>query len=56
MNGKVQSNMKGIGIRISFMIFVGWLFWLATTTSVQADIYKYVDKDGVIHFTNTPLP
>jgi soluble lytic murein transglycosylase-like protein len=22
--------------------------------AAQADIYKYVDKDGVVHFTNTP--
>ncbi|MCF8067030.1 MAG: lytic transglycosylase domain-containing protein [Desulfobacterales bacterium] len=30
------------------------LFLLTTAAPVFADIYKYVDKNGVLHFTNTP--
>jgi len=28
----------------------------ATATPAAADIYRSVDKDGVVHFTNTPKP
>jgi hypothetical protein len=28
--------------------------WLAVPSPVEADIYKYVDKTGVLHFTNVP--
>ncbi|MCF8114105.1 MAG: lytic transglycosylase domain-containing protein [Desulfotignum sp.] len=28
---------------------------LVPAATVQGDIYKYVDKDGVVHFTNTPV-
>lgn len=34
-------------------LFLIWL-WLAVASPVHSDIYKYVDKDGVVHFTNTP--
>lgn len=28
--------------------------FLLCPTVISADIYRYVDKDGVVHFTNTP--
>jgi hypothetical protein len=28
--------------------------WLILAAPAHGDIYKYVDKDGVVHFTNTP--
>jgi soluble lytic murein transglycosylase-like protein len=28
--------------------------WLALAAPAHGDIYKYVDRNGVIHFTNTP--
>lgn len=30
------------------------LIWLALPGPVHGDIYRYVDKNGVAHFTNTP--
>ena len=41
---------------IFFLIFigVGALGLLGTPPLSRADIYKYVDKDGVIHFSNVP--
>jgi soluble lytic murein transglycosylase len=30
------------------------LFFFGLSAIVRADIYKYVDEDGVIHFTNVP--
>jgi len=30
------------------------LLWIALTTPVSADIYMYIDDDGVVHFTNAP--
>ena len=32
------------------------LSFLIPAAIAQADIYKYQDKNGVIHFTNTPPP
>jgi soluble lytic murein transglycosylase-like protein len=34
-------------------LFLAGLF-LAVAAPVHSDIYKYVDKNGVVHFTNTP--
>ena len=30
------------------------LLWIALTAPVSADIYMYIDDDGVVHFTNAP--
>ncbi len=35
--------------------FFFWIcLWLMFAGPVHSDIYRYVDKDGVVHFTNTP--
>ena len=34
-------------------LFFTGVIW-SVPQNVTADIYKYVDKDGVVHFTNTP--
>lgn len=34
-------------------LFLTGVFWYMPEC-VTADIYKYIDKDGVVHFTNTP--
>ena len=38
-------NLFGTGLLLGFFI----LFW---PTSVKADFYKYVDKNGTVHFTD----
>ena len=45
------------GRRINFYpVVIGFtfLFFLAPISSVHADIYRYIDENGVMHFTNTP--
>ena len=45
------------GRRINFyplVISFTFLFFLAPISSVHADIYRYIDENGVMHFTNTP--
>lgn len=34
-------------------VVLGLIFFL-TTSTVCADIYMYLDSDGILHFTNTP--
>ena len=47
--------MSGRGIRIFKFVVFGTLFTLiAAVSSVQADIYMYIDENGVTHFTNAP--
>ena len=47
--------MSGRGIRIFKFVVFGTLFTLITAvSSVQADIYMYIDENGVTHFTNAP--
>lgn len=31
-----------------------FLLWIASSSPVSADIYMYIDDDGVVHFTNAP--
>ena len=45
----VRSNLKLFGI-----FFLALFFSLAVALPVQADIYRYIDENGVMHFTNTP--
>ena len=45
------------GRRINFYPIGKWvtlLLLIAPASSVQADIYRYIDENGVTHFTNTP--
>jgi soluble lytic murein transglycosylase-like protein len=39
------------------VVIIGFytVFFLADPMSVNADIYMHIDKDGVMHFTNTPV-
>ncbi len=41
-------------ILIHQLIFTVVLFLLFANTTVQADIYMYIDSHGVLYFTNTP--
>jgi soluble lytic murein transglycosylase len=36
------------------LIFVAFALSVSVPAAVQCDIYKYVDKNGVMHFTNVP--
>lgn len=47
--------MGGSGIKLFHTIFLSALITLiAAVSSVHADIYMYIDANGVMHFTNTP--
>jgi soluble lytic murein transglycosylase len=47
--------MSGRGIKFLQIVVFGTLFILITAaSSVYADIYMYIDENGVMHFTNTP--
>ena len=47
--------MSGRGIRLSRICVFSAIFVLMTViSSVHADIYMYIDENGVMHFTNTP--
>lgn len=40
-----------------FLSFIGALImgWICETSSLQAEIYTYIDREGTLHFTNTPV-
>jgi soluble lytic murein transglycosylase-like protein len=47
--------MGGRGIKFSKIFVFGVIFMLtAAVSSAHADIYMYIDENGVMHFTNTP--
>jgi soluble lytic murein transglycosylase len=47
--------MGGRGINILHIVVLGTIFTLiAAVSSVHADIYMYIDANGVMHFTNAP--
>jgi soluble lytic murein transglycosylase len=47
--------MSGRGIKIFKIVVFGTLFTLITAvSSVHADIFMYIDENGVMHFTNAP--
>ena len=47
--------MGGRRINILHIVVLGTIFTLiAAVSSVYADIYMYIDANGVMHFTNTP--
>jgi len=45
-----RNTIKFVAVLICCFLFI--LF--STATAVQADIYRYIDENGVMHFTNTP--
>ena len=47
--------MDGRGIKFSkIFVLSAIIFLIAFVSSVQADIYRFIDDGGVMHFTNTP--
>ena len=47
--------MDGSGIKFSkIFVFSAIIILIAFVASVHADIYMYIDDNGVMHFTNTP--
>jgi len=44
------SRIKFIGMKIYYVLIILFAF----VTAVHADIYRYIDENGVMHFTNTP--
>jgi soluble lytic murein transglycosylase-like protein len=46
----IRSRIKFFGITILYVLIL--LF--SAGLSVHADIYRYIDENGVMHFTNTP--
>jgi soluble lytic murein transglycosylase len=47
MSGR-RVNFYPIGIWVTLLLII------VPAPSVQADIYRYIDENGVMHFTNTP--
>ena len=39
---------------IYYLLAITIVFVFSATVCVQADIYRYIDADGVMHFTNAP--
>jgi soluble lytic murein transglycosylase len=55
MGLEVYGVMNGRGIKIFKIVVLGTLFTvIAAVSSVYADIYMYIDENGVMHFTNAP--
>ena len=46
-----RSEMATQKMRLVLLIAAIGVFWCG---SARADIYSYIDKDGVVHFTNVP--
>ena len=47
--------MDGSGIKfLKIFVLSAVIILMAFVASVQADIYMYIDDNGVMHFTNTP--
>ncbi len=44
------SRIKFIGMKTYYVLIILFVF----ISAVQADIYRYIDENGVMHFTNTP--
>ncbi len=39
---------------VHYLLAISFLFIFSTAVCVHADIYMYIDADGVMHFTNAP--
>jgi hypothetical protein len=49
----LKRSNRGIILQIGFLLFVVY-FLLIAVDFTHADIYKYVDDEGVLHLTNVP--
>lgn len=54
--GQRKVISKGFAVKSALLVICFFMTVLASgyLTSAFADIYKYIDEDGVIHFTNVP--
>jgi glutaredoxin len=55
---KREGNSQEMVKEVNLVIIVVWLsvFLLPTTPAMSADIYQWKDKNGKIHFSDTPPP
>lgn len=48
-------NPEGLAMKkITLAFIVGLAIQLTFNAQIPAQVYKYVDKNGVVHYTNTP--
>jgi soluble lytic murein transglycosylase len=51
---KIEGRMKRIKIKSAKAFFFCLVFCVSLACPAHADIYRYIDENGVMHFTNAP--